>query len=173
MMTVPSGPYSKLVLKHFKNPHNMGRMKTPDGIGKVGNPICGDVMWLYIKVKEDKKTKKKKISDIKFETFGCVAAISTSSMITDLAKGKTLEEAMKISREDVAKSLGGLPPIKIHCSVLASDALNEAIFDYYSKNKLPIPEELARRHEKIQQTLKTIEERHKEYLELEEKVWGE
>lgn len=170
MMTVPSGPYSKIVLKHFKNPHNMGRIKNPDGIGKVGNPICGDVMWLYIKVREDKKTKKKKISDIKFETFGCVAAISTSSMITDLAKGKTLEEAIKISREDVSKSLGGLPPIKIHCSVLATDALDEAIYDYYSKNNLPIPDELKKTHERIQHTLKVVEEKHKEYLKFEEKI---
>lgn len=146
-------------------------MKRPDGIGKVGNPICGDVMWVYIKVKEDKKTKKKKISDIKFETFGCVAAIATSSMITSLAKGKTLEEAMKISRKDVSKALGGLPPIKIHCSILASDALSEAIYDYYSKNNLTIPEELAKRHERIQRTLKTVEKRHKEYIELEKRVW--
>jgi len=162
--------YSKEVIKHFKKPHNMGRMKNPDGIGKVGNPICGDVMWVYIKVKEDKKTKKKRISNIKFETFGCVAAIATSSMITDLAKGKYLKEAMKISREDVARSLGGLPPIKIHCSILASDALSEAIYNYYLKNNLPIPKKLLVRHERIQRTLKTVEERHKEYMKLEKRL---
>ncbi|HKZ45684.1 MAG TPA: iron-sulfur cluster assembly scaffold protein, partial [archaeon] len=119
------GPYTELVIKHFKKPHNLGKMENPSGIGKVGNIICGDVMWLYIKV-EKNKTGKEIIKDIKFETFGCIAAIATSSVITDLAKGKTIEEAIKISREDVIKSLGSLPPIKRHCSVLAADALSEA-----------------------------------------------
>lgn len=121
--------YSKKVMELFRNPHNLGRMKNPDGIGKVGNPICGDVMYLYIKVKNNI------IKDIKFETFGCAAAIATSSIITDLAKGKTLEEAMKISRDNVAKEVGGLPPIKMHCSNLAADALHEAIKDYLRKGK--------------------------------------
>jgi nitrogen fixation NifU-like protein len=119
--------YSEKVMKLFKNPHNLGRMKNPDGMGRVGNPICGDVMYLYIKVKNNI------IKDIKFETFGCAAAIATSSMITDLAKGKTLEEALKITREDVAQEVGGLPPIKMHCSNLAADALHEAIKDYLKK----------------------------------------
>ena len=122
--------YTKKVLEAFKNPHNYGRMKNPDGIGKVGNPICGDVMWLYIKV-----GKNEVIKDIKFETFGCVAAISTSSMITDLVKGKTIKEALKISKDDIVKSLGGLPKIKYHCSILAIDALKKAIEDYSSKKK--------------------------------------
>jgi nitrogen fixation NifU-like protein len=113
----------------FKKPHNMGRMKNPDGTGKVGNPICGDVMYVYIKVKNNI------IKDVKFETFGCVAAIATSSMVTDLAKGRTLEEAMKITREDVASEVGGLPPIKMHCSNLAADALHEAIKDYKKGRK--------------------------------------
>jgi len=119
--------YSERVMELFRKPHNLGRMKNPDGVGKVGNPICGDVMYLYIKVKDNK------IKDVKFETFGCVAAIATSSMITDLAKGKTLEEAKKITRENVAKEVGGLPLIKMHCSNLAADALHEAIKDYLKR----------------------------------------
>lgn len=135
--------YTKKVLDLFKKPHNYGRMKNPDGIGKVGNPVCGDVMWLYIKVKDNK------IKDIKFETFGCVAAISTSSIITDLAKGKTIEKALEITKDRVVDSLGGLPKIKYHCSVLAVDALVEAVYDYLSKNKKQISESLKRSHETI------------------------
>ena len=119
--------YSEKVMEHFANPHNVGEIPDADGIGKVGNPQCGDVMWLYIKVKDNI------IMDIKFKTFGCGAAIATSSMITELARGKTLEEAKKISRQDVADSLDGLPPTKMHCSNLASDALREAIKDYEAK----------------------------------------
>ena len=133
--------YSKKVLKYFQNPKNQGRMKKPDGIGKVGNPVCGDVMWVYIKVgklarpKGGKKRGKKFIKDIKFETFGCVAAIATSSVLTDLVKGKTLEEAKKIDNNKIVKSLGGLPSIKIHCSLLAAKALDLAIKDYEKKKK--------------------------------------
>lgn len=119
--------YSEKVMEHFANPHNVGEIPDADGIGKVGNPQCGDVMWLYIKVKDNI------ITDIKFKTFGCGAAIATSSMITELARGKTLEEAKKISRQDVADSLDGLPPMKMHCSNLASDALRVAIKDYEAK----------------------------------------
>ena len=132
-------PYTKKVLDHFRNPHNFGRMKKPDGVGKVGNIICGDVMWLYIKVGKDKKGREI-IKDISFETFGCVAALATSSVITDLAKGKTLKAALNIDKKNVIKSLGDLPAIKIHCSVLAIEALAEAIYDYLSKNKKEIPE---------------------------------
>jgi len=114
-------------MDHFANPRNVGEIIDADGIGKVGNPQCGDVMWLYIKVKDNI------ITDIKFKTFGCGAAIATSSMITELARGKTIEEAKKISRQDVAESLDGLPPVKMHCSNLAADALREAIKDYESK----------------------------------------
>lgn len=120
--------YSSKVLEHFRNPRNMGRIEDADGIGKVGNPQCGDVMWIYIKVKDDI------ITDIKFETFGCVAAISTSSMVTELVKGKSLEEALKITNKTVAESLGGLPPSKMHCSVLAEDGIKAAILDYLKKN---------------------------------------
>jgi len=163
------GPYTKRVIKHFKKPHNYGRMKNPDGLGKVGNPVCGDVMWLYIKVGKDKKGREI-IKDIKFETFGCVAAIATSSVITDLAKGKTIEEAMKINREDIIKFLGGLPPIKIHCSVLAAGALSEAIYDYLSKKKRKIPEKLEKLHQKIEKEKREIQKKYKEWIKFEERI---
>ena len=121
--------YTEKVMDHFRNPHNMGKMKNPDGVGTVGNPQCGDVMSIYIKVKDDQ------IIDIKFQTFGCVAAVASSSIATDLVKGKTLDEAEKLSRDDVANELGGLPAIKMHCSNLAADALREAIKDYRNKQK--------------------------------------
>ncbi|MFW6121357.1 MAG: Fe-S cluster assembly scaffold protein NifU [Petrotogales bacterium] len=121
--------YSEKVMEHFRNPRNMGEIKDADGVGTVGNPICGDLMTIYIKVKDNR------ISDIKFQTFGCAAAIATSSMITELAKGKTIHEASKITREEIADELHGLPPIKMHCSNLAADALHEAIKNYKSKKK--------------------------------------
>ena len=116
--------YSDKVLDHFKNPRNVGELEDADAEGTVGNPVCGDMMTMYIKVNGDK------IEDVKFKTFGCGAAIATSSMTTELAKGKTLDEALKISREDVAEALDGLPPVKMHCSNLAADALHEAIKHY-------------------------------------------
>jgi nitrogen fixation NifU-like protein len=119
--------YSEKVREIFKNPKNMGEMKNPDAIGEIGNPRCGDVMKVYLKIKDNK------IKDIRFQTMGCVAAIATSSITTEIAKGKTLEEAKKITNQDVAKSLGGLPPIKMHCSNLAADALRKAIKDYEKK----------------------------------------
>jgi nitrogen fixation NifU-like protein len=119
--------YSKKVMGHFRNPRNMGEIKNPDGMATVGNPVCGDIMKLYIKVKNNK------ISDIKFQTLGCGAAIASSSMLTTMVKGKALKEAEKITRKAVAKALGGLPPVKIHCSVLAADALKKAIEDYQKK----------------------------------------
>ena len=122
--------YTDKVMEHFRNPRNMGTMEKPDGTGEVGNPACGDVMTVQIKVKEGR------ITDIKFQTFGCVAAVATSSMITELAKGKTLEEVEKLSRIDVAESLGGLPPIKMHCSNLAADALHAAIADYRKRKSV-------------------------------------
>ena len=123
--------YSKKVMQHFLHPKNMGEIKNPDGVGKVGNPICGDILWVYIKVDKKKNT----IKDIKFKTFGCAAAIATSSMITQLAKGKKIEYAKTITRDGIAKSLGGLPPIKMYCSNLAIDALKKAILDYEDKAK--------------------------------------
>lgn len=121
--------YSQKVMEHFKNPHNMGEIPDADGVGTVGNPVCGDLMTIYIKVKDNR------LQDIKFKTYGCGSAIATSSMITDIARGKTLEEALKITRADVADSLGGLPPVKMHCSNLAADALHAAIGDYYKRQK--------------------------------------
>jgi len=119
--------YSEKVLDHFRNPRNVGEIENPDGVGAVGNPVCGDMMTIHIKVKENR------IVDIKFKTFGCGAAIATTSMTTELAKGKTLDEALKITRNDVAEELGGLPPVKMHCSNLAADALHEAIKNYREK----------------------------------------
>lgn len=120
--------YSDKVLDHFFNPRNVGEIPDPDGVGKVGNPVCGDVMVLYIKVEDNK------IVDAKFKTFGCGAAIATSSILTEMVKGKTIEEALKISNKAVAEALGGLPKHKLHCSVLAEQALKAAIEDYRKKN---------------------------------------
>lgn len=119
--------YSEKVMEHFKNPKNLGEIPDADGVGTVGNPVCGDLMTMYIKVKDNR------IANIGFKTFGCGAAIATSSMTTELAKGKTLEEALKITRGDVADALEGLPPVKMHCSNLAADALHAAIKDYQKK----------------------------------------
>lgn len=124
--------YSEKVMEHFKNPHNLGEIKDADGIGRIGNPTCGDVMWIYIKVGKNEKGEEI-LTDVKVKTFGCVAAISTSSMTTDLAIGKTLEEAKKITRDDIKDALDGLPPIKVHCSNLAADGLHKAIEDYENK----------------------------------------
>jgi nitrogen fixation NifU-like protein len=121
--------YTEKVMEHFRNPRNMGEILDADGVGTVGNPVCGDLMTIYIKVKDNR------LEDIKFKTFGCGSAIATSSMITELAKGKTLEEGMTITRANVADSLGGLPPVKMHCSNLAADALHAAIQDYYKRQK--------------------------------------
>ena len=168
---VKVGSYTKKVIKYFKKPHNYGRIKNPDGVGKVGNPVCGDVMWLYIKVGKNKKGEEI-IKDIKFETFGCVAAIATSSVITDLAKEKTLKEAIKINRGKIVKSLGGLPPLKIHCSILDAGALSEAIYDYLSKNKKPISQKLQKKHQEIEKERKEIKGRYKEWIKIEEKMHG-
>jgi nitrogen fixation protein NifU and related proteins len=121
--------YSEKVMQHFKKPQNMGEIPDADGVGSVGNPTCGDLMTMYIKVKDNR------LEDVKFKTYGCGAAIATSSMTTELAKGKTIDEAMQISRASVADSLGGLPPVKMHCSNLAADALHAAIEDYQKKQK--------------------------------------
>ena len=119
--------YSEKVMEHFSNPRNVGVIEDADGVGTVGNPVCGDLMTIYIKVKDNI------IEDIKFKTFGCGAAIATSSMVTEMAMGKTIEEALKISRNDVADELEGLPPVKMHCSNLAADALKASIDNYKKK----------------------------------------
>ena len=120
-------------MEHFKNPRNMGEMKDADSVGEVGNPTCGDLMYIYIKVKEENG--KEIIDDISFQTFGCAAAIATSSMVTEMAKGKSLDEGLEITRGEVAKNLDGLPPIKMHCSNLAADGLHLAIKKYREKKK--------------------------------------
>jgi len=134
--------YSKKVLQHFKNPHNQGIIKEADAIGKVGNPVCGDVMKIYLKIKEQrtqnkehriKNTEQAAIEDIKFETLGCAAAIAVSSALTEMVKGKTIDKALKITKDQIVKELGGLPPIKVHCSMLGIDALREAINNYKLK----------------------------------------
>lgn len=124
--------YSKEVIKNFTNPKNMGEIKNPDAVGVFGNPVCGDVMKIYLKISKNKKGEEI-IKDIKFQTMGCAAAIATSSMLTQLVKGKTIEEAKKISNKDIAKHLKGLPPIKMHCSNLAEDCLREAIKNWEQK----------------------------------------
>ena len=120
--------YTEKVMDHFSNPRNIGEIENADGVGEVGNPVCGDMMSFYINVKDDK------IDDIKFKTFGCVAAIAVSSMVTEMALGKTLDEAKKITKKSVAESLDGLPKEKMHCSNLGADALAKAIEDFESKN---------------------------------------
>ena len=119
--------YSKKVMDHFTNPRNVGEMPDADGIGAEGNPVCGDAMKIFIKVRDDK------ISDIKFQTFGCGAAIAVSSIVTEIAKGMTLDEAMKITKASLSEALDGLPPQKMHCSNLGADALHKAIEDYRNK----------------------------------------
>ncbi len=123
------GPYSEKVMDHFMHPRNMGEIEDPSGVGEVGNPACGDVMRLYLKIENDT------IIDAKFKTFGCGAAIASSSMTTELIKGKSIDEALAISNEAVAEALGGLPPAKQHCSVLAEEALQAALEDYKKKQQ--------------------------------------
>ena len=120
--------YTQKVIEHFQHPKNMGKIEDADGVGQVGNPVCGDVMKVYIKVENNV------IVDLKWETMGCAAAIATSSMLSELAKGKTIEEAQKMTNQDVANGLDGLPPIKMHCSNLAADGLHAAIKDYLEKH---------------------------------------
>ena len=126
-------PYSEKVMDHFTNPRNVGEITDASGIGTVGNPVCGDVMKMYLRIENEI------IVDVKFKTFGCGAAIATSSMVTELVKGKTVKEALDISNKAVVEALGGLPPQKIHCSVLAEQALSSAIKDYYKKQGLVVP----------------------------------
>jgi nitrogen fixation NifU-like protein len=140
-----TGPYSDKVMDHFMNPRNVGEIDDADGVGTVGNPACGDIMQMFIKVEDGT------IIDAKFKTFGCGAAIATSSMATELIKGKKIEEALKITNEQVTNELGGLPKVKRHCSVLAEQALNSALDDYYKKQGIPSPIKL-----------KTEEEMHEE-----------
>lgn len=128
--------YSEEVMKHFTNPKNVGEMENPDGVGEAGNPVCGDMMTFYIKVKDGR------LEDVKYKTFGCVAAIAVSSKVSELVKGKTLNEAKKLSKKAVAEALGGLPKEKMHCSNLGAEALNNAIRDYQTKQGTVVKEEV-------------------------------
>ena len=121
-------PYNDKVIEHYSNPRNVGEIENASGIGEVGNPVCGDIMKMYIKVQNNI------ITDVKFKTFGCGAAIATSSISTELIKGKTIQEALKLTNKDVVNELGGLPAVKLHCSVLAEEAIKKAIEDYLQKN---------------------------------------
>jgi nitrogen fixation NifU-like protein len=151
--------YSKKVMQLFMHPHNIGEIKNPDAVGKVGNPTCGDLMWVYLKVKNNSNGEPY-IEDIKVKTFGCVSAIASSSISTDLVKGKTLKEAENLTKERIVKRLGGLPPIKFHCSVLAVDAIREAVRDYYIKNKIPVSKTLEDTHRLVLKELETIGHKH-------------
>ena len=128
--------YSAKVLEHFANPHNVGKIDDADGIGEVGNAKCGDIMKMYIKVKDDI------ITDVKFNTYGCASAIATSSIATDMIKGKPISEALKLTNKAVVEALDGLPAVKIHCSVLAEEAIKAAVKDYYDKNRIQYDKEL-------------------------------
>lgn len=156
--------YTEKVIDHFREPHNRGKMENYSAIGKVGNIVCGDVMWLYIKVEKD-DTEQDVITDISWETFGCTAAIATSSMVSDLAKGKTVEEAIAVTNQDVASELGGLPPVKMHCSAMAADALNEAIHSYMVQEGKEIPEALQKRHARIAKEISALEKRYAVFME--------
>jgi nitrogen fixation protein NifU and related proteins len=127
--------YSEKVRDHFANPRNVGKMDDADGVGEVGNAVCGDIMKMYLKIEDDV------IVDVKFNTFGCGSAIATSSMATELIKGKPVSEALKLTNQAVVEALDGLPPVKIHCSVLAEEAIKAALKDYYERKGLPVPEE--------------------------------
>ena len=130
--------YSEKVMDHFQNPRNLGKMENADGVGEVGNAKCGDIMKIYLKVDEESQV----ITDVKFNTFGCGSAIATSSIATEMIKGKPLEEALKLSNRAVVEALDGLPPQKIHCSVLAEEAVRAAIKDYYDRRGIAYGEEL-------------------------------
>ncbi len=136
--------YSKEVMEHFSNPRNVGEMEKPDGVGEVGNPVCGDMMTFHVKVDDEK------ISDVKFKTFGCGAAIAVSSMVSEMAIGQTVEDALKITNADVAKKLGGLPKNKMHCSNLGADALHRAIEDYLKRQGRPVQPRTEPSHEEAE-----------------------
>jgi len=163
--------YTEKVMEHFLNPKNVGVIEDADGVGEAGNIVCGDLMRIYIKV--EVVDGKEIIKDIKFRTLGCAAAIAASSMITEMAKGKSIEDALKITNQDVANELGGLPKIKMHCSVLAADALKEAIYDYLQKNEKDIPEFLEKEHQRIERARVLVEEKYGEFVEAERRAMEE
>ena len=142
--------YNPKVLEHYRNPRNIGEIEDADGVGVYLSDFCGDITKFWIKVKGDE------IIDVKFKTQGCAASIASGSILTELAKGKTMEEVLRITKEDVVGALGGLPEQKIHCSLLATDALFDAIYDYLSKNRLQVPKELSEKHNKIKLELQRL-----------------
>jgi len=162
--------YSKEIMKHFQRPRNIGKMKDFDGLGKAGNLLCGDILWLYLKIGKNKQGEEI-IKKASFSTFGCTVAIANSSLITTMVKGKTLKEAMKITKDELLKRLGKVPPFKMHCSLLAVDALSEAIYDYLARNKKKIPKELQKRHQRIEKEKKEMEKRYKEWIKIEEEMY--
>lgn len=147
--------YSKKVMELFRNPKGCRKMENPDATGQAGSMLCGDIMKVYLKI--GKKDGKLFIKDISFQSFGCVANISSSSQTVEMARGRTLEDAIRIKNMDVVKKLGGLPSIKIHCSVLAVDALREAIYNYLKEKNLPIPKEVLESHRRVERELKEVE----------------
>ena len=161
--------YSKEVIKHFRHPRNVGKLKNPSAVGKAGNIVCGDIMYLYLKIGKN-RAGKEIIKNIKFETYGCAIAIANTSLLTMMVKGKTLEEAAKITKNDLIKKFGQVPLIKIHCSMLAVDALSEAIYDYFKKGGKPISQDLLAKHERIQKEAEEIEHHHGGLVELEEEL---
>lgn len=132
-------PYNEKVIEHYSNPRNVGEIPDASGVGEVGNPVCGDIMKMYLKIENGI------ITDVKFKTFGCGAAIATSSVSTELIKGKTVEDALKLTNKEVVNELGGLPPVKLHCSVLAEEAIKSAIADYYRKEGKLAEEEIIKK----------------------------
>jgi len=144
--------YNPKVLEHYRNPRNIGEIEDADGVGVYLSDFCGDITKFWIKVKGDE------IIDVKFKTQGCAASIASGSILTELAKGKTMEEVLRITKEDVVGALGGLPEQKIHCSLLATDALFDAIYDYLSKNRLQVPKELSEKHDKINLELQRLKD---------------
>lgn len=161
--------YSKEVMKHFTKPQNVGRMKDYDGLGKAGNLTCGDIMYLYIKIGKN-KSGEEIIKDVSFETFGCTVAIANTSLLTTMVKGKALQKAMKITKDDLIKKFGGVPMVKIHCSLLAVDALGQAIYDYYKRKGKAVPAGLRQMHERAEKVGKEIEKRHSALVGLEEEL---
>ncbi len=151
-------PYPQNLFRFLENPQHIGKIKDADGVSQVGNPVCGDVMYLYLKMGHRKG--QEVIKDIKVQTYGCVAAIATSSTVAELAKGKTIQQAIDLTPQDILKQTGPLPPNKLHCSFLALDALTEALYDYLKKQKRPIPAKLKRKHLLVQEKQKSLKQRH-------------
>ena len=158
--------YNEKVMKYFLNPKNVGIIENADGEGMVGNITCGDVMYLYITVEKNKKGIEY-LKDIKFRTLGCAAAIATSSIVTEMMMGKTVDEALNVKNGDIVNELGGLPPIKVHCSLLAADAMRMAIYDFFKNQKREIPDWLEQEHQRIESESKSTEA-HSHELHVEE-----